>query len=307
MLGRATRLCPEIKKKYFKIFDCVNVFEGISDFIDMKPVVKNPSFNFVDLYNIFNENDDYELQKNVLDRFSSKLKKIDSKKNTLIVDILNKIESNNTSQIKKIFSDKNIFINLDKFNLKNELTPISHHQDKVISAIEDYGNNTNYEDYLIEFVEFIKRNKNKVAALKIASQNPERISRSQLYDIVKFLDENNFSEAKLSSAYNKKTNTEIISNIIGFIRQASIGESLVSHNERVNKALENILSSKTWSETQVIWLKRLAHTLKNDFVSDKSTFDQGAFIDQGGFNRINKLFNNNLENIIDDFKVRIWK
>ncbi len=54
MIGRATRLCPEIggpgiDKESFRIFDAVRQSEAIGDLTEMKPVVVNPSLSFTQL------------------------------------------------------------------------------------------------------------------------------------------------------------------------------------------------------------------------------------------------------------------
>lgn len=46
MLGRATRLCDEIGKEVFRIFDAVNLYEAISPVSTMKPLVVNPNISF---------------------------------------------------------------------------------------------------------------------------------------------------------------------------------------------------------------------------------------------------------------------
>ena len=43
MMGRATRLCPEIHKTHFEIYDPVGVYESLEEVNTMKPVVTNPS------------------------------------------------------------------------------------------------------------------------------------------------------------------------------------------------------------------------------------------------------------------------
>lgn len=45
MLGRATRLCPEINKSKFTIFDAVGIYDAMNKVTNMKPVVKNPRHN----------------------------------------------------------------------------------------------------------------------------------------------------------------------------------------------------------------------------------------------------------------------
>ena len=49
MIGRATRLCPEIGKEVFRIFDAVDLYPHLQDLTDMKPVVVNPSISFEQL------------------------------------------------------------------------------------------------------------------------------------------------------------------------------------------------------------------------------------------------------------------
>jgi type I restriction enzyme, R subunit len=50
MLGRATRLCPEIKKSVFRVFDAVRLYEALAPVSEMKPVVVNPTITFQALF-----------------------------------------------------------------------------------------------------------------------------------------------------------------------------------------------------------------------------------------------------------------
>src|SRR5712671_1875324 len=49
MIGRATRLCDEIDKETFRIFDAVDLYPHLQNLTDMKPVVVNPSVSFAQL------------------------------------------------------------------------------------------------------------------------------------------------------------------------------------------------------------------------------------------------------------------
>ena len=49
MIGRATRLCPEIDKETFRIFDAVRLYEALEPHTSMRPVVANPSITFEQL------------------------------------------------------------------------------------------------------------------------------------------------------------------------------------------------------------------------------------------------------------------
>ena len=49
MLGRATRLCDEIGKQTFRIFDAVRLYEALQGMTEMQPVVQNPNISFSQL------------------------------------------------------------------------------------------------------------------------------------------------------------------------------------------------------------------------------------------------------------------
>jgi type I restriction enzyme R subunit len=49
MLGRATRLCDDIGKDTFRIFDAVRMYEALQGMTDMQPVVKDPKVTFTQL------------------------------------------------------------------------------------------------------------------------------------------------------------------------------------------------------------------------------------------------------------------
>jgi type I restriction enzyme R subunit len=50
MLGRATRLCPEIDKGPFRIFDAVDLYPHLENLTDMKPVAADPEFTLTKLF-----------------------------------------------------------------------------------------------------------------------------------------------------------------------------------------------------------------------------------------------------------------
>jgi type I site-specific restriction endonuclease len=50
MLGRATRLCSEIGKTHFNIFDAVGIYDRLQKYTEMKPVVKKQNYSIGDLY-----------------------------------------------------------------------------------------------------------------------------------------------------------------------------------------------------------------------------------------------------------------
>jgi type I restriction enzyme R subunit len=49
MMGRATRLCPDIGKEFFRIYDAVDLYAALEPYSAMKPVVTRPSLPFAQL------------------------------------------------------------------------------------------------------------------------------------------------------------------------------------------------------------------------------------------------------------------
>ncbi|BAY38493.1 type III restriction enzyme res subunit [Nostoc sp. NIES-2111] len=103
------------------------------------------------------------------------------------------------------------------------------------------------------------------------------------------------------------TNEDIAASIIGFIRQATLGDALIPYAERVDRAMKKILASQPWTPPQRQWLERIAKQLKAETIVDRGALDKGEFKTQGGgFERLNKVFGGDLENIVIQIHENIW-
>jgi type I restriction enzyme R subunit len=97
------------------------------------------------------------------------------------------------------------------------------------------------------------------------------------------------------------TNEDIAASIIGFIRQAALGDALVPYGDRVDKAMQKILASRAWTAPQRKWLERIGQQLKTEVIVDREALDRGAFKAQGGgFERLNRTFEGRLEEILGE-------
>lgn len=103
------------------------------------------------------------------------------------------------------------------------------------------------------------------------------------------------------------TNEDIAASIIGFIRQAALGDALMSYEQRVDRAIAKILASRAWTIPQRKWLERIAKQLKVETIVDKEALDKGEFKAQGGFTRINKAFDRRLEEILAEINETLWQ
>lgn len=147
---------------------------------------------------------------------------------------------------------------------------------------------------------------NQLPGLIAATQRPRELTREALKDIAGNLDENGFSETALRAAYGRARNADIAAHIIGFIRQAAIGDPLVPYTARVDSAVAQIEASRGWTKTQRQWLRRLGRALKEQPIGDPALLNEGAFVQHGGFDVINQAFDNNLETVLQDLNAAIW-
>ncbi len=69
------------------------------------------------------------------------------------------------------------------------------------------------------------------------------------------------------------TNQDIAARIVGYIRQAAIGDALVPYEQRVDRALQKILASSRWTTPQRQWLQKIAAQTKANLIVDREALD----------------------------------
>lgn len=115
------------------------------------------------------------------------------------------------------------------------------------------------------------------------------------------LDRNNFSETMLNTAWKNMTNEEITADIISFIRQRSIGDVLISKDERIHNAITKVKKAHPeLTKVQIGWLERIESQLLKETVLNRETFDSAAFVNKGGYKVVNKVFGNRLDDYITE-------
>jgi type I restriction enzyme R subunit len=139
---------------------------------------------------------------------------------------------------------------------------------------------------------------------------PRELTRKQLRELALELDRAGFSETNLSTAWREMTNQDIAARIVGFIRQAAVGDPLLPYEQRVDHALQKMLASRSWSTPQRQWLQRIAAQTKANVIVDRDAFDDPDLIftrEGGGFNRLDRIFGGELEDILNNFNESIWQ
>ena len=190
---------------------------------------------------------------------------------------------------------------------------VSDHPDQLQRVERGYGNATRPEDYLKEFKAFIESHGNELPALLTVLTRPRDLTRQQLKELVLALDKAGYTEARLATAWRELSNQDIAARIIGYIRQAAVGDALLPYAERVDHALQNLLAKPpggvAWTNPERDWLKRIAAQTKANMLVDREALDDPDLIfkrDGGGFARLDKLFNGQLQPVLEAFNDALW-
>ena len=142
---------------------------------------------------------------------------------------------------------------------------------------------------------------NEIVALNIVATRPKELTRQSLKELKLILDRNNFSETMLQTAWKQMTNEDIAADIISFIRQRSIGDALISKDERIHTAIVKTKKAHPeLSKVQLNWLDRIEAYLIKEVVLNRESFDAPQFKIKGGYTAVDKAFGNKLDAIIEE-------
>lgn len=323
MIGRATRLCPEIGKENFRIFDAVDLYAELQEMTDMRPVVVKPDISLgqlvADLGTAPTGEDRDWVAGQVIVRMRALTKRLDEETRDSFARHTGETPE---AAVQRLATENGAALKawLERFPRavellerrpvlpagRNDGVVISTHEDELLRIEDIFGKNTTPEDYITSFERFVRENMNQVPALIAVTQRPRDLTRKELSELAALLDEKNYSEAMLRAAYGRARNADIAAHIIGFVRQAALGDPLVPYATRVENAIAKLEKSGTWTQKQKDWLRRIGRALRDKPVADPSLLDQGAFADKGGFKRIAEDFDGQLEEVLHRFNAAIW-
>ncbi|MCD8148879.1 MAG: type I restriction-modification system endonuclease [Clostridiales bacterium] len=315
MMGRATRLCPEIHKTHFEIYDPVGVYDSLEAVNTMKPVVTSPTTTFTQLLDGLGEMENDEQVKNQINQIIAKLqrkkRRMDKKTTDHFVDMsggmnpdqfIVDIETRSPSDARN-----RLLAYYDMFEMLQNSSSgggnpvvISDKEDELISHTRGYGNSeVRPEDYLDEFSAYVKNNLNEIAALNIICTRPRDLTRDALKSLMLTLDREGYTTQQLNTAISQLTNEKMAADIISLIRRYAIGSVLISHEARIRRAVDKLRKAHNFSKQELNWIRRMEDYLMNESVLNVQVFDEDSrFKTQGGFMKINKVFGNQLVNIV---------
>ena len=318
MLGRATRLCPEIGKTHFNIFDAVRVYEDLDDTSNMKSVSVSKSMAEL-LEDLFRPG---EVSKQpVKDRILARLQR---KSNNLTdeqkYDVSERLGGKTIREyakelkscteeafVRRCREDKDFLLWFDNLKGKKRGHYYSEKEDTLLETTRGYGDTEKPQDYLDSFVAYVNENKDRIEAIRIACTRPSDMTRAQLRELKLELDKENFTESSLNEAASAVSNERIVADIIAFVRRAVLKTPLVNHDDRVKMAFSKLISAHHFNKMQLDLLEKIKVYMLHESILNTETFEAPAFKMDGGFARFNKKFGGQLAEIIREINTYIYE
>ncbi len=314
MIGRATRLCPEIHKTHFEIYDPVGVYDSLEAVNTMKPVAASPGTTFAQLLDGLKVLDGEKRVQRQIDQIIAKLQRTKHRMDSKTIEhfismtggqdpaqFIDGIRQRTPQDAKKyLLAHAELFKMLAQFSPDGRRpVVVSDHADELLEHSRGYGSGGRPEDYLDAFAAYIKTNLNEIAALNIICTRPRELTRESLKSLRLTLDREGFTTRQLNTAISQMTNQEIAADIISLIRRYAVGSTLISHETRIKRAIDRLKTAHSFSQQELNWIARMEKYLMEESVLNANVFDEdGRFKAQGGFAKINKVFGNKLKSII---------
>lgn len=320
MLGRATRRCDHINKETFKVYDAVGIYDALQDYTQMQPVVANPKTSFEQLAGELKHIDNTERAERQIEQIIAKLQR----KKSIIEghleerfsynaegrdpdELIDFLRSNPPKEgIKKIYELSGLWKFLDELRPAANPMLIADHEDEFRGMERGYGKGKKPEDYLDSFSQYIKDNQNKITALNIICTSPKELDRKSLRELLIALDQDGFNEIKLKAAWKEAKNEDVAADIISFIRTLAVGNALLGHEERIRNAVKKVREMRTWTRSQQSWIDRFEKQLLKETVLQVEDLNREPFDRDGGFDRLNKLFENQLTEVINTINENLY-
>jgi len=337
MMGRGTRLCKEIGKTHFTVFDTLGTLElhktlGNSAFDEdyMKP---SKIYTIRQLVDKVYKNSG-SIQEKYIDKLVKKIQRIAKKLPpagfddfALYDDIpsgdLGKYASSLKEKLQKDFKISFVLFRDDSF--MDKLEKWSQFDAKKMIVASDYidesasvlffqtsiGERLKPDDYIESFVKYIQENENKVDALELIMKRPQNLELKHVKELSKVLrrQPQGFSIEKLNRALELSEDKELkkhsnkvldmVSELVSYVKYAEDEGQFCALQERVDASVVKIIADKKFTIEQYRWF-----TIIKDFVITrlkitKEDINTGiVFRKVGGYNNLNRVFDGRLEEMM---------
>jgi type I restriction enzyme R subunit len=327
MMGRGTRLCPEIHKTHFTAFDCFNgtlleYFRKTTGITAEAPVKTTRTIKEI-VQSIAN-NEDREYNIGVLSKRLQRISKNITQEGRFRFEyilgcdiaefpqtLFERLEQKWNETIKTLQSDAFLDLCEDYPRPEKKFIRANGAEDQVYSRIifrAKDGRELGPQDYLQEFEKFVRMNPEHIEALEILLKRPRDFDTRQLKTLREKLATqpdslvDKFTEKNLRRAYSQE-----LADIISIVRYTAKGGELLTAERRVDKALMKIKSGSLFTEEQNKWLDLIRRHLIENLLMEKGDIETLPIFTREGasWGKLNKIFEGKLENIIHEINEAI--
>ncbi len=318
MLGRGTRRCDEINKSKFVVFDCFDgtlfrYFRDVSNFQIEEPRAEPLTIPQL-VENIWQNIDrDYHVRLLV-----KRLRRIERDMSGDARELFARwipdgdvghFAGELTKNVRERFADTMKLLRNSEFQelllnhprAKRQFIIAHETQDTVTSRIEErYGQQPTAEDYLAAFSAFVQNKADEIEALRILISKPEGWNPDALFALRARLVENGFDERTLRRAH-ERVYRRALADLISMVKHAAReAEPLLTAEERVTAAVQEIRAFHTFTPEQSQWLDFIAqHLVENLCVDTDDLNTQPVFTKHGGLARARRVFGDQLPRLIE--------
>lgn len=310
MMGRGTRLCPEIGKTHFTVFDAAGVlsyFEKASGFTLDPPTKPSVSVRQIieAIYN--NEDRDYNIRR-LVKRLQRIAKEVSGEGResfarfildgdiAAFANSLPDALDTNWAATMRILRDPAFQDLLENYpRARNPFLIAESVEDEVVSGYLIHtadGRSVRPDDYLAAFERFVRDNPEHIEAIRILLERPAEWRTDALHELRQKLasQPERFTEDRLRQAYGHE-----LADIISIVKHAAKGEPLLSAEERVRRAMAALRAGKTFTPEQEKWLDLIANHLVENLAIDQQDFELIIFTREGAsWGRVNRDFGGQL-------------
>lgn len=316
MLGRGTRLCDEIHKTHFTVFDCfggtlLDYFRQATAFTTEPPL--KPSRTFAEIVEAVYRNEDRAYNVRCLVKRLQRVNKEISGEGREMLEtfvangdlgafakMLPQLIGQEFKGTMALLRDGTFQDILEHYpRAKRGFVVAYDSEDQVAS---DYlfrttdGRALKPEDYLTAFGSFVREKADEVEAIRILHSRPQGWNTAALTELRRVLASRpeRFTEANLRKAYHAE-----LADIISMVKDAGRREVLMTAEERVSRAITRVTAGKTLTEEQQQWLDLIARHLVVNLAIEREDFDElPIFTRVGAWSRANRVFEGQLEALL---------
>lgn len=322
MMGRGTRLCPEINKTHFTVFDCfggslLEYFKQTTGITAEAPVKPTKTIREIVQAIADNQNRIYNVRV-LLKRLQRISKNITQKSRNEfncmlgedIADFAVKLEDNLsknwTGTIKILQSEAFLQLCENYQRPKREFIIAASAEDYVSSEMifrAADGKEIKPVDYLKLFEEFVRNNPEHIDAIDILLNKPRDFHTEELKELREKLATkpdnliDKFNERNLRRAYNKE-----LADIVSIIRHAVKNEELLTVESRVARGIAKVKANRHFTEAQEKWLDLIRHHLVANLLIEKDDVDSLPIFTRQGMNyiKLDRVFDGKIDELLKE-------